>query len=117
MHEGWDALPREYITRRTDHARGPHGYDPALPSMRALFVARGPAFRQGVEIPPSTTSTVNRCLPGFFAFPPPRMAAAFPPFLPRCRVCGRRPDCLGRWERLGAGPGFRWTGTRLEPRQ
>lgn len=52
MHEGWDALPREVIAKRpTDHARGSHGYDPALPSMRALFVARGPAFRQGVEIP------------------------------------------------------------------
>src|SRR3546814_10801282 len=32
MHEGWDALPREYIARRPDHARGSHGYDPALPS-------------------------------------------------------------------------------------
>src|SRR3546814_18958092 len=51
MHEGWDALPREYISRRPDHARGSHGYDTALPSMRALFVSRGAACRQGVEIP------------------------------------------------------------------
>ena len=52
MHEGWDALPGEYEARRSGgHPRGSHGYDPALASMRALFVARGPAFRRGVEIP------------------------------------------------------------------
>ena len=32
--------------------RGTHGYDPELPSMRALFVARGPAFRSGATVPP-----------------------------------------------------------------
>jgi len=52
MHEGWDALPREAIAKRPDHDRGSHGYDPALPSMRALFVARGPSFRRGVVIAP-----------------------------------------------------------------
>jgi predicted AlkP superfamily pyrophosphatase or phosphodiesterase len=30
---------------------GSHGYDPALPSMRAIFIAHGPAFRQGMTIP------------------------------------------------------------------
>lgn len=52
MHEGWDALPRARAQRRpADATRGSHGYDPALPSMRALFVARGPAFRRGVVLP------------------------------------------------------------------
>ena len=32
--------------------RGSHGYDPTDPSMRALFIAQGPAFRQGVGIAP-----------------------------------------------------------------
>ena len=32
-----------------DIARGEHGYDNALPSMRALFIASGPAFRRGVQ--------------------------------------------------------------------
>jgi predicted AlkP superfamily pyrophosphatase or phosphodiesterase len=51
MHEGWDALPRETISRRpADHPRGSHGYDPALPSMHALFIASGPAFRRGATI-------------------------------------------------------------------
>ncbi len=34
--------------------RGTHGYDPELPSMRALFIARGPAFRSGVTVPAFT---------------------------------------------------------------
>lgn len=51
MHEGWDALGRETIaTRPTDSNRGSHGYDPALPSMRALFLARGPSFKRGATI-------------------------------------------------------------------
>jgi predicted AlkP superfamily pyrophosphatase or phosphodiesterase len=53
MDEGWNAATRERLSKATsqplDH--GSHGYDPALPSMRATFVARGPAFRKGVEIP------------------------------------------------------------------
>ncbi|MDX2207866.1 MAG: alkaline phosphatase family protein [Gemmatimonadales bacterium] len=31
---------------------GTHGYDPTLASMRALFLAAGPAFREGVVVPP-----------------------------------------------------------------
>jgi len=29
-----------------------HGYPPDLPSMRALFIARGPAFARGAVVPP-----------------------------------------------------------------
>ncbi|KLI99152.1 phosphodiesterase [Luteimonas sp. FCS-9] len=50
MHEGWDALPREVVATREARPRGSHGFDPALESMRALFVARGPAFRSGVAL-------------------------------------------------------------------
>jgi predicted AlkP superfamily pyrophosphatase or phosphodiesterase len=28
-----------------------HGYDPDLPSMQALFLARGPSFRRGAVVP------------------------------------------------------------------
>lgn len=52
MDEGWDMIPRASLAKRPVHARGSHGYDPALPSMRALFVARGPSFRQGVTLAP-----------------------------------------------------------------
>ncbi len=32
-------------------SRGNHGWDPATSNMGALFIARGPAFKRGVEIP------------------------------------------------------------------
>lgn len=51
MHEGWDALTRAAIARRTPGNRGSHGYDPALPSMQAVFIARGPSFREGMQLP------------------------------------------------------------------
>lgn len=40
---GWPA-------RRANYPRGTHGWDPALPSMGALFVASGPAFQSGKVI-------------------------------------------------------------------
>ncbi len=51
MDEGWDALGAEMIARRPDRDRGSHGYDPALPSMGAVFIAHGPAFRAGTVLP------------------------------------------------------------------
>ena len=44
--EGWT------ISRRTAEDPSPnHGYDDTLVSMRAIFVARGPAFRRGFRVP------------------------------------------------------------------
>jgi predicted AlkP superfamily pyrophosphatase or phosphodiesterase len=53
VDEGWDALPRKYIAERSNDGitRGSHGYDPALPSMQATFIANGPAFRSGTRLP------------------------------------------------------------------
>ena len=51
MHEGWDALTGERIAKRAPGNRGSHGYDNALPSMRAVFIARGPSFQQGHTLP------------------------------------------------------------------
>lgn len=51
MSEGWDAMPANEIPNRAGHTRGSHGFDPALPSMRAVFVARGPDFAQGKVLP------------------------------------------------------------------
>lgn len=50
MDEGWDALTRERIARRKHQDRGSHGYDNALPSMRAVFLATGPSFHRGQVI-------------------------------------------------------------------
>ena len=41
---GW---PKRVLT----YNKGNHGWDPATPNMGALFIAHGPSFRSGVEIP------------------------------------------------------------------
>ncbi|PJK14530.1 alkaline phosphatase family protein [Lysobacteraceae bacterium NML07-0707] len=53
MDEGWDALTDEKFETRKNNPRmrGSHGYDPALPSMQASFIAHGPAFRPGTTLP------------------------------------------------------------------
>lgn len=51
MHEGWNALTRDSLAKRVPGDRGSHGYDNALPSMRAVFIARGPSFKQGQTLP------------------------------------------------------------------
>jgi predicted AlkP superfamily pyrophosphatase or phosphodiesterase len=45
--DGWVVL-----TRPQRPPRGGHGYPPERPSMRAIFLARGPAFRKGLVIEP-----------------------------------------------------------------
>jgi len=50
MDEGWDALTPASRGKRSPGMRGSHGYDPALPSMQAVFIARGPAFAQGKQL-------------------------------------------------------------------
>ena len=52
MDEGWDALPGEYAPRAASRTRGSHGFDPALPSMRTIFIADGPSFADGAVLPP-----------------------------------------------------------------
>lgn len=55
--EGWHLVTRatfERLKRRFSekgYLAGDHGYDPKLPSMRGIFIAHGPAFRRGVELP------------------------------------------------------------------
>lgn len=71
MHEGWDAVPRAALARRAqDHDRGSHGYDPELPSMRALFVAHGPSFRRGARIPAFDNVDVYPLLMRLLGLPP-----------------------------------------------
>jgi predicted AlkP superfamily pyrophosphatase or phosphodiesterase len=50
--EGWLISSRRRAASAGREERGSHGYDPALPSMRALFVADGPAFRNGAVVAP-----------------------------------------------------------------
>jgi predicted AlkP superfamily pyrophosphatase or phosphodiesterase len=50
--EGWEVTTRKYVASRRGPERGDHGYDPALKSMGATFIAAGPAFRHGAVLPP-----------------------------------------------------------------
>ncbi|MGH8081248.1 MAG: alkaline phosphatase family protein, partial [Lysobacter sp.] len=49
---GWDAIEADKVKTSPNRARGSHGYDPALPSMRAIFLARGPAFKRSGTLAP-----------------------------------------------------------------
>lgn len=51
--EGWLIVKRESLEKWRKNGwqgGGSHGYDPALASMHAIFLARGPAFRSGLRI-------------------------------------------------------------------
>ena len=56
VDEGWQLLRRSAVEAldagRRPPIMGEHGYDPQDPSMRAMFVAAGPAFRAGAVVPP-----------------------------------------------------------------
>jgi predicted AlkP superfamily pyrophosphatase or phosphodiesterase len=47
--DGWSITTRDRFA--TFRPGGTHGYDAELPSMRALFVASGPAFKRGAVVP------------------------------------------------------------------
>ncbi|TAK37951.1 MAG: alkaline phosphatase family protein [Lysobacteraceae bacterium] len=48
---GWQLTVRA-ASRRRSHTGGAHGFDPASPEMRAVFVADGPGFVDGAVLPP-----------------------------------------------------------------
>ena len=55
--EGWTLITKakldeQKIEGKVEALKGGHGYDNELPSMRAIFIAEGPAFKQGVVIEP-----------------------------------------------------------------
>jgi predicted AlkP superfamily pyrophosphatase or phosphodiesterase len=55
LDEGGSIQRREQFSpwqKMADSNLGGHGYDPTLPSMRALFVAHGPAFEPGLLVEP-----------------------------------------------------------------
>jgi len=72
MHEGWDALPRRVVEERkaSGQTRGSHGFDPALESMRAIFIAHGPAFGQGLTIPAFENVNIQPLLLHLLGLPP-----------------------------------------------
>lgn len=54
LHEGWRIRRRDAFNPwpESQRNRGDHGYDPASPAMRALFIAHGPSFAAGQLVDP-----------------------------------------------------------------
>ena len=83
MDVGFDAqTPRKLVSRRPGGTRGSHGYDPADPTMRALFIAQGPAFRQSVEIAPFDNVDVYPLLAKLIGVDPNPNDGKIAPLLP-----------------------------------
>jgi len=51
--EGWSIATRAFYQRDPSYfAGGTHGYDNRYPSMHGIFIARGPAFKNGLQVAP-----------------------------------------------------------------
>ena len=70
MDPGWDAVPRAHPAFRSTGTRGSHGYDPAEPAMRAIFIARGPSFARGRVLAPFENVDVYPLLARLLGLPP-----------------------------------------------
>ena len=72
--EGWTITTRaRFANADTVGDRGAHGYDNALPSMGAIFVGAGPAFRRGVTVPPFQNIHVYPLLAAILGVTPARV--------------------------------------------
>jgi predicted AlkP superfamily pyrophosphatase or phosphodiesterase len=49
--EGWEITTREKFAKEKKHSVAGHGFDNALPRMRATFIARGPGLKSNKRIP------------------------------------------------------------------
>ncbi|MFB0515006.1 MAG: ectonucleotide pyrophosphatase/phosphodiesterase [Candidatus Neomarinimicrobiota bacterium] len=51
--EGWSISTRQFYKQNPAYFMGgDHGYDPRYPSMWGIFIARGPAFKNGLKVAP-----------------------------------------------------------------
>ena len=59
---GWTLTTRAALASGREGSRGAHGFDNADSTMRALFIAAGPAFRQGAVVEPFSSLHVYELL-------------------------------------------------------
>lgn len=85
MDEGWDALYAGWKAKRRPGDRGSHGFDPALPSMRATFVAHGPAFRADTVLPAFDNVDVYPLLADLLGIAPAANDGSLAPLRPALR--------------------------------
>ncbi|GAB3088866.1 alkaline phosphatase family protein [Lysobacter terrae] len=80
---GWEAeTPKRLAQRKPGTMRGAHGYDPADATMRALFIAQGPAFRSGTELAPFDNVDVYPLLAQLLGVAPQPNDGELAPLLP-----------------------------------
>lgn len=76
MEDGWQILRRRSADAidggKASRSGGQHGYDPRAASMRGLFIAAGPAFRQGVVVDPFENVSIYNVLARVLGVPPAR---------------------------------------------
>jgi predicted AlkP superfamily pyrophosphatase or phosphodiesterase len=73
MDAGWLLTTRAAVAaRRDDELGGAHGFDNADSTMRATFIAAGPAFRSGVVVEPFQNLHVYELICGILGIAPSR---------------------------------------------
>jgi predicted AlkP superfamily pyrophosphatase or phosphodiesterase len=74
VDDGWQVMRRSsliaIIERTARGEGGQHGYDPRSRSMHAIFVAAGPAFKQGVTVPAFENVHIYNALARILGVPP-----------------------------------------------
>ena len=68
---GWEIVPRARLAGLRPIG-GNHGYDPADPSMLAVFIGAGPSFRSGARVPTFDNVDVYPLLMRLIGLPPER---------------------------------------------
>ena len=69
--EGWSITTHDYFESNPSRLDGgTHGYNNYLPSMGALFIARGPAFVQGETVGPFSNIHVYNLMTAILGVPP-----------------------------------------------
>jgi len=68
---GWRLVSNDYLAQRKKPLNlGEHGYDNADPLMQAVFVAHGPAFREGIKVPAFPNVDVYPLMAHLLGLPP-----------------------------------------------
>jgi predicted AlkP superfamily pyrophosphatase or phosphodiesterase len=89
--DGWSILKSRQSrspvnTPGSDQEAGQHGYDPAYPSMWALFVAHGPSFKKGARLPVFDNVNIYALLSYLLHVPPAPNEGELSVFAPALRA-------------------------------
>ncbi len=77
--EGWSIIRSrsDYENGDATLSAGVHGYDNYIESMQALFIARGPVFQEGIEVPPFESVDVQPLITHILKLDAPAVDGSF----------------------------------------